>query len=163
MADGFVLGIDPGATGALALVDERGVIEDLWDMPVRKERGRKRTDPVELRNLVYRIQALYDPEAWIIEAVGGRPAQSASAAFVFGVGYGMIVMLGIEHKVRLDFVEPGIWKRAMRAPADKQEAVNRADELFPAHRNLFRGRMGGLRPDRAEAAMLALYKLEKMR
>lgn len=161
----MIIGIDPGASGALALVEKPAHIVGVWDMPIKKEKARKRVDAFELRSLFDYIVSLYEPKGCVIEKVGGRPAQSASASFVFGVGYGMLIMLCAEHELRLDYVEPGIWKRAMRCPADKAEAVGRADEIFPSYRELFRnGKHRGkdvLRPDRAEAAMLALWGLEK--
>lgn len=157
----MILGIDPGLEGAFALVSEDGALAQVWDMPTKKDGKRNRIDPLGLMWLARRIQAVYEPETWVIEKVGGRPRQSAAAAFVFGLGYGMIIQLAYAHEVRLEQIPPQTWKKAMRVSADKDVATWRAEELFPQQRSVFRTPKGKPMHDRAEAAMMALYMLEQ--
>jgi hypothetical protein len=155
-----VVGIDPGATGALAIYDTSTGLETIFDMPmwmqVIGKRTRPRVDTVQVADL-FDTFAMLDVRLVVLEAVGGRPKQSASAAFVFGYGVGLLMMAAIQSKIPVETVEPATWKKVMRVPKDDQGIVRRADEMFPDHRAEFRGSRGGIKHDRAEAAMLAKY------
>ena len=168
-----VLGIDPGGSGALALysLPVRGKGDALfvpatleaWDMPVNEitvgGSKRKRIDVAGVNELLDEICLLGDPDRIVIEQVGGMPGQASGFAFGFGVGALHAVL--IMRKLVFETVTPTKWKKEVKAPKDKKEAVARAEELFPSHRALFRDTTktakGALRPDRAEAALLAFY------
>lgn len=168
----LVLGIDPGASGALAAYGD-GIlhIEDMptFDMVVNKS-VRKRLDPLALSAKLEMFK-LMGVELAVLEAVGGRPKQSASNAFVFGYGVGMIVMGLIQQKIPFETVEPGVWKKAMKIPGKGGKKATAAErkqaegaikhrcsaELFPEHREKFYGPQGGARMDRMEAAAMALF------
>jgi hypothetical protein len=107
----------------------------------------------------------------VIEAVGGRPKQGASSAFVFGYTVGLIYMACVSVKLPIETVPPQVWKKILAVPGKKNKKdepvrpqkdidgaiIGRADELMPAHRSMWRGPQGGFKMDRAEAAMLAFY------
>lgn len=155
-----VVGIDPGATGALAVFDTDGGLETIYDMPrwnvVVGKTTRPRIDTVQLAEL-FDVFKMLDVRLVVIEAVGGRPKQSASAAYVFGFGVGLLMMAAIQSRIPIETVEPATWKKLMRMPKDDQGIVARGDELFPAHRDQFRGPKGAAKHDRVEAAALAKY------
>lgn len=171
----LVAGIDPGTNGALAIYDTntRGLLSvvDLptWNQTVGKKK-RKRIDVVGLMELYDELHML-GVELIVIEAVGGRPRQSASAAFVFGYVVGLLMAMAMDRGLMVETVPPQNWKKIMRVPgkaggkdktnAEKklaQEAiVQRANEMFPADRDMFKTERGAMRMDRAEAAMLAKF------
>lgn len=168
-----VLGIDPGGNGALALYSSpvRGgggapfvpAMLEVWDMPVNEVTvggtKRKRIDVAGVDELLDAICVLGNPDRIVIEQVGGMPGQASGFAFGFGVGALHAVL--ILRKLPFETVTPTKWKKEVKAPKDKKEAVVRAEEIFPQHRALFRDTTkttkGALRPDRAEAALLAFY------
>lgn len=170
-----VIGIDPGNGGALAYYDPATNTIDVEDMPTWNmavgKKVRQRIDAVALLEY-FELKKMMGAQLVIIEAVGGRPKQSASSGFVFGYGVGMIYMACIATRLPIETVPPQTWKKLMRVPGKgKKEAqkegrtpkqtegmiVQRADELFPHARDLWRGPRGGYRLDRAEAAILARY------
>lgn len=168
-----VIGVDPGTGGALALYDHVAGVLDVQDMPCWYmqvgSKKRRRVDPVALLEY-FEMQKMMGATLVLIEAVGGRPRQSASGAFVFGYTAGLIYMACIACRLPIETVPPQVWKRTMRLPGKKKgekegktpkqietEIINRADELFPDHRNKWRGPQGGYKLDRAEAALLARY------
>jgi hypothetical protein len=167
-----VLGIDGGAKGAFAAYDvvSKSIL-DIYDMPifnmVINNKERKRIDAVGVYNLLA-MEQMMGCELVMIEAVGGRPKQSASSAFVFGYGIGLIYMACVALKLPIETVPPQVWKKMMRMPGKKDVEgkaakeksgmiVNRADELLPGARELWRTARGALRVDRAEAACIAKY------
>ena len=158
----LVLGVDPGFSGAFAWLDYRAAgdyeITRIEDMPVVSKtvgRGQRARLDIEGVHSLLSQATVKGCALVVIEDPGARPAQAGAMAFGFG--------LGILHdaiwvqKLRLETIVPTKWKRELRVPKDKTEAVQRADELFPAHRALFRGPRGGLLDGRAEAAIIALY------
>lgn len=152
-------GIDPGATGAVALYDEAAGRLLVVDMPaIVEEVGkskRRRVDPVGLGDLLDMARDVYGVEDWLVEQVGGMPGQGSG--FQFGFGAGLIHMGLVDRGARFRKVTPGMWKKQLGVPKDKREAAARADVLFPAHRAQFRNDRGTVRPDRAEAALLAMW------
>ncbi len=162
----YVIGVDPGKDGAIALAGSDGSLH-LWDMPVHLitvgTGRRKRVDFISLRNLLDPLTSFAD--LGLMEQVGGRPKQSAGAAFVFGWSAAVAWACLIYGSVPVDTVTAVQWKRhhKVRGKAGKGSEgaiMKRADEIFPQHRQLFRGPKGGLLVDRAEAAMIARFGLE---
>lgn len=155
-----VMGVDPGAKGAIATLDPDALTMRLDSMPTRqfqRKSGRSVTqiEPVELARLV----ALHDPDLAILEEVGTRPDEGAVSAFSFGQTFGTIRTVLELAGLDLVLVPPARWKRETKTPADKDGAVAWADRLFPLCKGLWRGPRGGLQHDRAEAAIMALYGL----
>lgn len=164
----LILGVDPGASGAFAIYDtESRRIVSMEDMPVWYQtigkRKRKRVDGLALADQ-FETYAMMGVELVVMEAVGGRPRQSASAAFVFGYGIGLIYMAALYSKIVIETVPPAAWKKLMNVPGKQNgsddDILARADELFPEDRALFRGDRGGKKIDRAEAAMMAKFGAE---
>lgn len=174
----LVAGIDPGTGGAIAVYDsvsQRLVsAEDLpyWFEAVGKKK-RRRIDRIGLMELFDMLNML-GVELVVMEQVGGRPRQSASAAFTFGAVVGMLTMCIMYSKIMVETVPPQHWKKLMRIPgkaggkdktkADKklaqEQIMQRANDLFPHDREMFRTPRGAYRMDQAEAAMLAKYGAE---
>lgn len=161
----LIAGIDPGASGAIAVycTDTKRLItiEDMpvWYMTIGKNK-RKRIDSVAVMEMFDQFN-MVGVELVVMEAVGGRPRQGASAAFAFGYGVGILYMAAMYSKIMVETVPPSRWKKLMNVPgklkAEKGDIMNRAEEMFPHDRAMLRGRNGGEKLDRAEAAMLAKF------
>lgn len=169
------IGIDPGLDGAIALwtpgLAGGGGAPPLppslavYDMPVImgevSGKPRRMIDRAGLRTLVTGLFDLYSVDKIVAEKVGQMPGQSGM--FSFGFGYGCLVMLVEMMGKSVIQVAPGTWKKDMKAPKDKARAMARAQDLFPQHAHLFyrphETQAGKVvpRPDRAEAAMMALW------
>ncbi len=172
-----VVGIDPGVTGAFALFMpalmpppgvDGGVLPPglcAWDMPVNivtvGGKPRKRMDRLGLTELIEQVTMLYDPQKWIVEAVGGQTAQSAASGFEFGYTVGCIHQALSDKKIPFETVRPAEWKKDLKAPKEKPACVAKCDDMWPHARDLFRdtskSTKGAVRPDRAEAALLAYW------
>ena len=153
----LVVGIDPGADGGLSLVDDSHKLLMVKKMPTFKLKVgktlRDRLDPVEMLALLQFFAndigvALFILEKTVAMHMGGGELMEHT-----GMIRGMLLTMG----VRTERVEPSLWKRAMRAPKDKEQATARAEEIFADHGGRFRGPRGGKLDGPAEAAMMALY------
>lgn len=147
-----ILGIDPGASGALALID--GSSLTVVDMPSLKIR-RGKSDKSEVDGYTLgKVLAELRPDVAYIELVGGIQGQSASSAFNFGRAAGapeyQLQMMG----VRVERVAPVRWKRALKLNPGKDGARSTAMKLWPGMAALFKRVKDA---DRAEAALIAEF------
>lgn len=90
----------------------------------------------------------------MIEKVGSMPKQGVSSTFKFGRSYGEIIGVVAAHKLRMDFVPPGVWKRTFGLSKDKDASRLKAMELFPQLRDRLTRKKDH---NRAEALLIAEY------
>ena len=147
------IGIDPGLTGAIAVLNAAGSLLALHDMPVQATTtGRNEISASALADLLRQ----YPNTPATIERVGARPGEGAVGAFSFGHGFGTVlaVLATLSHPTRL--VQPAVWKRWAAIPpgADKQAAIGVAARMVPtAASHLTLKKHHG----RADAVLLAEY------
>lgn len=151
-----IIGVDPGAYGALALVDGPCLIA-VFDMPILKIR-RGKTDKAEVDGYRLAAELAEFPGAHCgtayLEQVGGITGQSASAAFNFGRSCGIVEGVLKGSGARVEFVPPGTWKRFLRVNPGKDGSRAMAARFWPDKAHLF----ARVKDDgRAEAALIAEY------
>ena len=149
-----ILGIDPGVSGALAVVDSGRVVA-LRDMPTlqigRGSRGT--TSVVNGAELTAWIHAQEVDKA-VLERVHAMPKNGVSAMFQFGRGYGTVEGVLAALRVPVDYAEPLKWKLAVKLSvgATKDASRARAIQIYPAIADqLTRKKDDG----RAEAVLIA--------
>lgn len=152
----LTLGIDPGLSGALAILDSRGHVALLESLPtIQRGKGKvkRELDAAGLAHLLgpYAV----DLRLALVEAVASRPGQGVASVFSLGhslgVIHGTLGALGIPWQP----VTPSTWKKAMRLDSDKEACRAAAVRLFPSipmHRKADH--------NLAEALLLARYGLE---
>lgn len=165
-----ILGIDPGQTGALALLDEAGNPQYLWDMPCN-EKGYNLKELVILFTICHR----HDPTTLVvIEEQWARPGQKAhqgkngtliaeqpgQAAPSMGrlmQGFGQLQGIAATLFKEIDYVNipPITWKSGLKLQGTgKKGSLRMAQRLFPGVGLRFIKQHG-----RAEALLLAWWQL----
>ncbi len=151
----MIIGIDIGSTGALALLDAKGDLAEVADMPVLRDgpKGRPNVNGPLLAELIYRWHA----RQAFIEFVGARPGEGAVGAFAFGRSRGVVEGALAGCGVRAEFLTPPVWKRVVGIPPGKDGAKDAARSSairrWPAKATLF----ARVKDDaRAEAALIGL-------
>lgn len=146
----IILGIDPGASGALAFyfTDKQDRVS-CYDMPIVDDA----INPTLMANLIRQ----YSPHVAVIEAVSARPGQGVVSMFSFGKSFGMAIGVIGAMKITTHFVTPQTWKKHYRLSSDKEECRARALQLFPACAEAFARKKDH---GRAEAALIAKYGAE---
>ena len=149
-----VLGVDPGATGALAMLDtDLGalVVVDMPSLLVKTGKTHRRQISEFWLADTMRV---YAPDCAYLERVHAMPRQGVTSSFSFGLSYGLVRGVLAALGISLQLVTPQEWKRSFRLGPDKNEARVIASRLFPANAADFtRAKDDG----RAEAALLALF------
>ena len=152
---GLILGIDPGLTGGIALLDPaRPAAVEVWDMPQIE----KTVDAAELAAIVRRAA----PSHIVLEQVGPMPRDGVKQAFSFGQSYATARVVSMLLEIPLFLVRPQAWKGYFHLPgSDAGKEAGRALALrrFPASASSFNLKK---HHNRAESALLALYGAEKL-
>ncbi len=133
-----VLGIDPGAGGAIAVLDAAGNLIEIHDTPSLEETsGRPATNAPLLAAIIAKTGA----SAAYCEFVAARPTDAKVAAFAFGRARGVIEGVVGTLAIPIVFLTPQVWKRMSNiAPGaeNKDQARARAIAKWPAHAEQFR-------------------------
>ncbi len=155
-----IAGVDPGAWGAISLIDNGRLVE-VHDMP-RLMLRRGKTDKAEVDGyLLGRLLADLRADIAYIEKVGGIMGQSASSSFNFGRAAGAPEYAFKALGVRVETVPPGTWKKTLKLNKGKDAAVARASALWPQMSHHWEERRGNgkreQREGRAESALVAEF------
>lgn len=170
-----VVGIDPGAKGAIALLDARtkddGVprLLDVQTIPTQVFLigGRKSlvVDGLKLAQLVWGWERAHDIiiTHGAVERVAAMPADHAPQAFAFGRSLGSVSGVIQAQGIDLQFVPVATWRQIVGVPRalsdeNRRKEIKalcrkRAAELWPTEATRFRRVKDA---DAAEAAMIAL-------
>jgi crossover junction endodeoxyribonuclease RuvC len=147
-----VLGIDPGAKGAIALLDDSGEFVSIEDMSPLFANGRTATSAPLLAGVLARAYA----RVAFCEFVGARPSGANVAAFAFCRARGVIDGCAGALGLPIVFLTSPTWKRLAEIPPgaeNKDLARTRAIARWPAQADLFTRKD---EVDRAEACLFAL-------
>ena len=154
----FVIGIDPGAGGAIAILERGGRLVQVFDMPavevVVGGKAKRRVSPEMLASEL----RLYNVDGTVafIEQVNAMPGQGVSSMFAFGEAFGLAkgVLAGLV--IPVQSVTPGKWKKALSLNAGKDGARAKAAALWPQRAEEFRR----VKDDgKAEASLIAYWGL----
>lgn len=137
----LILGIDPGQSGALALIDpgsapySQPTLFASYAMPtiatksrVHSKKDRVRVDPIGLADLIGRIHKWVNFA--VVEEVGARPNQGMVSTFVFGVSFGNVLQAMADYMLPLHKVRPEVWKMIMGVTKDKATSLAMAKKIF---------------------------------
>ena len=124
----YVIGIDPGKGGGLAVVDidTKEVVEVV-------------AMPDTISDISAFVEKYKDAVGAYIEIVHSMPKQGVSSTFTFGQYYGYVQMAVASHKIRCTEVLPSKWQKALGVSSKKGESYSshksrlkgRAQQLFP--------------------------------
>lgn len=146
-----VAGLDPGASGAIAVVED-GLCTDLIDMPVTMvtvgKTAKARISPELLAQVLRDLMPL---DVAYVEEVASMPKQGVSSVFTFGQAHGMLLGAVAASGVRLVRIRPQGWQ-AMVGLKGADDPRAKAVALYP-------GRVGDLNlvkhAGRADALLIA--------
>ena len=150
----IVLGIDPGLSGALALLDTVSMELTVWDMPVvevlRNRVNKREVNPAGVADLI----AGNGIEHCYIERVGAMPNQGVTSVFSFGRSAGILEGILAAYEIPYTLVTPQAWQKAAGVRDGKDASRLRAAQLFPSSSTLFARKKDD---GRADAALIAWY------
>ena len=155
-----IWGIDPGAVGAVAILDTDSRELVVIDMPTLKvKRGPRVVNQVDAHLLADSLRPhVTGNEKALLEKTWAMPGQGVSSTYAFGRAGGIVegVLAGLS--VSFELIPPATWIKSMRTFGGKDGSRQRAQELFPDYAHLFARKKDD---GRAEAALIACYAAER--
>lgn len=160
----LTIGIDPGKTGAIAILDDNANIVDLIDMPDYTGAALGVAVAMHIEaHLPHPIVAAY------VEKVASMPGQGVRSVWTFGTNFGALCgALGALH-IPTELIPPRTWQQSqgvtipagLAGPTRKKEQKRMSRQIattrWPAHADLF----ARVKDDgRADACHIARHGLE---
>lgn len=151
----FIIGIDPGNKGAIAIIKSTGELVEVWDMPTLEIKVGKATKTrISAEMLAHEVRQWEGIRHAYIEAVSSSPQMGVSSAFAFGEGFGVVKGVLAALGIPVTLVPPAKWKRDMGLNTSKDGSRAKAIAKWPSHAGEFkRAKDDG----RAESALIALW------
>jgi len=136
------VGIDPGATGAMAVIFGDGRVE-IFD------------DPRAIKDILSPDWQIFAAIEW----AQPMPKQGVVSVFTYGKGYGRLLQLLEDFGIAYQEIRPTMWKKEFSLiHQDKEKSIELAKKLFPSISDkLTRKKDHG----RAEALLIAEYARRK--
>jgi len=152
------IGIDPGLTGAIAILNIDKRVLFCHDLPITTVPKGSKDKPILNANLLYKLLMKFSPCKIAVEKVHAMPGQGVTSTFNFGKSYGIILAsIDIAESEYLA-VTPQAWKKMQGLiGTDKEAAVALAIKKYPeAASSLTRKKDHG----RADALLICDYLIE---
>ena len=142
------IGIDPGKSGALAVLHPDGRVEII---PF---------DPVAYCMKLSELRL--SETVCCVEKVGAMPGQGVVSMFNFGHNYGFIEGVLRATEIPYQLVPPQTWKKEFSLSSEKAKSIEVCQKLFPNVSLLATPRSRKPNDGMAEALLLAEYARRKM-
>jgi len=155
-----IMGVDPGASGALVILDtdDRSIV--VIDMPTTKiKRGPRTVNQVDAVALSRALHPYAGACTAAVEKVHSMPGQGVVSTFSFGRAAGVLEGVLAALDIPFSLIPPQTWTKAMRLFGGKDGSRARAQELFPDQAHLFARKKDD---GRADAALIACYAAERL-
>ena len=128
-----LIGIDPGLSGAIAILEDKKVIK-LLDMPIMAE-GKKNKRQLNSANLSQYISSNivdFNKTVVVVEQVNAMPGQGVTSMFNFGQTFGAIKGVCAALKLPIFFVRPSKWKKHFELiNSSKDASRTKVIEMYP--------------------------------
>lgn len=153
-----ILGIDPGQSGGLSVVDENFNLIDCIVMPtIKTDAGKKRVYPRGVNDFISK----YNPDLAIVELVGARPGQGVVSMFNFGDSFGSVRSIAEILCADVRYARPQEWRGYQGLSGlSKEQIAEVAYEIFKAEAIYGKARKDGARAIRdgiSDSLMIAKY------
>ena len=128
-----IIGIDPGLSGAIAVMHDKKVI-NLYDMPVMAEgkKNKRQLNSSQLVNIIKENINKDEETIVVVEQVNAMPGQGVTSMFNFGQTFGAIKGVCAALKLPIFFVRPSKWKKHFELiNSSKDASRTKVIEMYP--------------------------------
>ena len=132
-----VLGIDPGLSGAIAILENNKVL-GIFDMPVMAEgkKNKKQLNSAQLVNIIKQNTKNSEEVVVVVEQVNAMPGQGVTSMFNFGQTFGAIKGICAALQLPIFFVRPSKWKKYFELiNSSKDSSRTKVIEMYPSLSN----------------------------
>ena len=130
----LVIGIDPGLSGAIAILEDKKVL-NILDMPVMAEgkKNKRQINSAQLVNIIKKNIYKTDEISVVVEQVNAMPGQGVTSMFNFGQPFGAIKGVCAALELPTFFIRPSKWKKHFELiNSSKDASRTKAIEMYPS-------------------------------
>jgi crossover junction endodeoxyribonuclease RuvC len=156
------VGIDPGVTGAFAVLDHDGALIGVEDLPIAEYHSTRWVDAARFTSRLFALLS-GKPARAFIEQTHAMPGMGSKASSSKGLTLGS-VLAGVQMaQVSIELVSPATWKRALGLIAPKSTDIDRKRASLSRARLLYPVAPLEREKDhnRAEALLIAHWARER--
>ena len=148
----YIMGIDPGFSGALAVLDSELKIEFTMDMPILKVGKKRELDEARL-SVIFKMWRSRSINV-ALEKSQTMPNQGIVSSGRYMASYGFLHGLCVGNGIPYHLIQPQTWKKAMMPDMgkDKGASIQKVSQLYP-ELSLTRVKDHGI----ADAILIARY------
>ena len=128
-----IIGIDPGLSGAIAVLDNNKVLK-IYDMPIMAEgkKNKRQLNSAQLVNIIKENIKNYEEINVVVEQVNAMPGQGVTSMFNFGQTFGAIKGVCAALNLPIFFIRPSKWKKYFELiNSSKDSSRTKAIEMYP--------------------------------
>ena len=128
-----IIGIDPGLSGAIAIL-ENNLVLNIFEIPVMSEgkKNKRQLNSALLVNLLKENINNDEEVVVVVEQVNAMPGQGVTSMFNFGQTFGAIKGFCAALELPIYFVRPSKWKKHFELiNSSKDASRTKAIEMYP--------------------------------
>ena len=132
-----IFGIDPGLSGALAILDNKKIV-DIIDLPTMTDgkKNKRQLNSAHLSQYIKNNIIEIENSVVIVEQVNAMPGQGVTSMFNFGQTFGAIKGVCAALGLPIFFVRPSKWKKHFELiNSSKDSSRTKAIEMYPSLSN----------------------------
>ena len=129
----IILGIDPGVSGAISVLEDKKVI-DVFEMPtmIDGKKNKKQVNGSQVSNIIKDKMKNEKELIIVVEHVNAMPGQGVTSMFNFGQSFGVIKGICSALSLPIYFVRPTKWKKYFNLiKTNKDASRTKAIEMYP--------------------------------
>jgi len=132
----YIIGIDPGLSGAICLLDDTGKFYEIMDLPTMIRGGgqgkvKRCINPKGLQLVIASWFAEYGEMKAYVENINPMPGQGVVSMFSMGDTFGAIKAILACEGIETYFIAPQTWKKYFKLTSDKELCRTYAIRIFP--------------------------------
>ena len=132
-----IIGIDPGLSGAIAILENNKVL-NIFDIPVMSEgkKNKRQLNSALLVSLLKENISNNEEVTVVVEQVNAMPGQGVTSMFNFGQTFGAIKGVCAALELPIFFVRPSKWKKHFELiNSSKDASRTKVIEMYPSLAN----------------------------
>ena len=129
----IIIGIDPGVSGAISIMENKKVIE-IHDMPtmIDGKKNKKQVNGSQVTNIIKEKLNQNNEIIVVVEHVNAMPGQGVTSMFNFGQSFGVLKGICSAMQLSMYFVRPAKWKKYFGLiKTEKDASRTKVIEIFP--------------------------------
>ena len=129
----IIIGIDPGITGAICILENKKVVE-VYETPtmIDGKKNKRQVNGAQVTNIIRERLNVNKEVVVVVEHVNAMPGQGVTSMFNFGQSFGVIKGICSALSLPIYFVRPMKWKKYFNLiKTNKDASRTKVIEIYP--------------------------------